>query len=394
MSDVQQSGWADNPFTFSITHGVQPADPMPFSMDNFLQDFFDKLKAKYVKMPPAKIQPVEPVATTQWTPEMGMGQTLTDRFAPNPAFIGIPLKRKDIETTVGTKGWNTHYNIMVDQSGSMGAIATQFNGKNCDRTIVCRLATACLIKQASYNFDSFTVFSYNDRGKLLWNLDGEPAYNYQNCIDWLISDSISKVWNIVENNKGNSTQAWSDGGENCMINALAPMVADGDNNEDSAFDVMVKNSQKYDIKGMITVFITDGDSLSAPITHTNPELTGSLTYDQWMRQFGHLFYILIRSESEQRTMNDYKRRCVANLMKTYGWSEPLASKFVWCFPDPRMVDPETGELITDVGDQMGWLFAEIGKIFAGTSEEFSDLAEELGVIGHDGDYESPTTDED
>ena len=52
-----------------------------------------------------------------------------------------------------------------------------------------------------------------------------------------------------------------------------------------------------------------------------------------------------------------------------------------------MVDSE-GELITDVGDQMGWLFAEIGKIFAGTSEEFSDLAEELGVIGHDGDYTS------
>ena len=393
MSDVQRSGWADNPFTFSITHGITPAEPMPFGMGNFLKDFFEKLKAKYVKMPPAKIQPVEPIATTQWSPEMGMGQTLTDRFAPNPAFIGLPLKRKDVTTSVGTKGWNTHYNIMVDQSGSMGAIATEFEGKQCDRTIVCRLATACLIKQASYNVDSFTVFSYNDRGKLLWNLSGEPAYNYEDCIEWLTSESISKVWNIVENNKGSSTQAWSDGGENNMINALAPMVADGDNNEDSAFDVMVSNSQKYDIQGMITVFITDGDSLSAPITHNNPSLTGSLTYDQWMRQFGHLFYILIRSESEQRTMKQYKASCEANLMKTYGWDRKLASKFVWCFPDPRMKDSD-GEPITDVGDQMGWLFAEIGKIFAGTSEEFADLAEELGVIGHDGTYTSPVLDED
>lgn len=393
MSDVQRSGWADNPFTFSITHGIEPAEPMPFAIGNFLKDFFEKLKAKYVKMPPAKITPVEPIATTQWTPEMGMGQTLADRFAPNPAFIGLPLKRKDVITSVGTKGWNTHYNIMVDQSGSMGAIATEFEGKSCDRTIVCRLATGCLIKQASYNVDSFTVFTYNDRGKLAWNLNGEPAYNYEQCIDWLTSESISKVWNIVENNKGTSKQAWTDGGENNMINCLAPMVADGDNNEDSAFDVMVANCQKYDIQGMITVFITDGDSLSAPITHSNPSLTGSLTYDQWMRQFGHLFYILIRSESEQRTMDQYKRSCESNLMNTYGWDRKLAGKFVWSFPDPRMVD-ENNEPITDVGDQMGWLFAEIGRIFAGTSEEFSDLAEELGVIGHDGDYKSPILDED
>ena len=393
MSDVQRSGWADNPFTFSITHGIAPAQPMPFGMSNFLKDFFEKLKAKYVKMPPAKIQPVEPIATTQWTPEMGLGQTLADRFAPNPAFIGLPLKRKDVETSVGTKGWNTHYNIMVDQSGSMGAIATEFEGKSCDRTIVCRLATACLIKQASYNVDSFTVFSYNDRGKLLWNLNGEPAYNYEDCIEWLTSESISKVWNIVENNAGSSTQAWSSGSENNMINSLAPMVADGDNNEDSAFDVMVENSARHDIQGMITVFITDGDSMSDPITHSNTSLTGSLTYDQWMRQFGHLFYILIRSESEQATMDKYKRQCENGLMKTYGWDRKLAGKFVWKFPDPRMKDSD-GELITDVGDQMGWLFAEIGKIFAGTSEEFSDLAEELGVIGHDGDYKSPILEED
>ncbi len=197
----------------------------------------------------------------------------------------------------------------------------------------------------------------------------------------------------MENNKGSSTQAWSDGAENNMINSLAPMVADGDNNEDSAFDVMVANSKKYDIKGMITLFITDGDSLSAPITHSNKSLTGSLTYDQWMRQFGHLFYILIRSEDEQRRMNQYKEQCETALMKTYDWDRKLAGKFVWCFPDPRMKDSD-GELITDVGDQMGWLFAEIGKIFAGTSEEFSDLAEELGVIGHDGDYTSPVLDED
>ena len=46
MSDVQQSGWADNPFTFSVTHGITPAEPMPFGMGNFLKDFFEKTESQ------------------------------------------------------------------------------------------------------------------------------------------------------------------------------------------------------------------------------------------------------------------------------------------------------------------------------------------------------------
>jgi hypothetical protein len=34
----------------------------------------------------------------------------------------------------------------------------------------------------------------------------------------------------------------------------------------------------------------------------------------------------------------------------------------------------SGRLITDVAEQMAWLFAEIGRIGAGLSEEFNDLA--------------------
>ena len=34
----------------------------------------------------------------------------------------------------------------------------------------------------------------------------------------------------------------------------------------------------------------------------------------------------------------------------------------------------SGNPITDVADQMVWLFAEIGRIGAGLSEEFNDLA--------------------
>jgi hypothetical protein len=79
-------------------------------------------------------------------------------------------------------------------------------------------------------------------------------------------------------------------------------------------------------------------------------------------------------------------------MNTYGWEESIADKFVWGFPDAKMIDPATGETLTDVADQMAWLFAEIGKIFAGTSEEFAELEEELGAIvnpdGSKGTYES------
>ena len=58
----------------------------------------------------------------------------------------------------------------------------------------------------------------------------------------------------------------------------------------------------------------------------------------------------------------------------------------------KALSEDTEERITEVQDQMGWLFAEIGRIFAGTSDEFEDLAEELGEIGPDGDYKNPLED--
>ena len=54
-----------------------------------------------------------------------------------------------------------------------------------------------------------------------------------------------------------------------------------------------------------------------------------------------------------------------------------ASKFIWGFPDTNMKD-SSGRPITDVAEQLAWLFAEIGRIGAGLSEEFNDLATPLG----------------
>ena len=373
MSAVQRSGWAESPFTFSITHDITPAEPQPFGMSNFLKDFFEKLKAKYVRVPPSQIESEEDIGSEGWRPEQGMSGAKLDTFAPNPGFIPITQRRKPLVTHKGVKGFNTHYNIMGDQSASMRASATEFEGKSCDRSIVLRLAASCLIKQASFNMDSFTVYSYNDRGKLLWPLNGEPAYNYEDCISWLTSDSISKVWNIVENNAGNVIDSWTEGSKNNMLNSLAPFVPDGSNNEQSAFDVMIQNCQKHEISGMITVFLTDGDSLPHSIIDSNVELTGSLTYDAWLRQFGHVFYIILRNEEEQSEIDENVEAIEGHLMRLYGWNREEASKFIWGFPDTDMKD-SSGNPITDVADQMVWLFAEIGRIGAGLSEEFNDLA--------------------
>ncbi len=396
MSDVQADSWVDNPFTFGKQFPLPDIKPLPVDLRNPLKDCFTALKAKYIKMPPAKINPVEPVSTTQWTPEMGMGDTLADRFAPNPAFIGLPLKRKEVPTQRGTKGWNTHYNIMVDQSGSMQAESTKFDGVSMDRSMVCRLATACLIQQASLNIDSFTIYTYNDVGKLAWPLpEGEPSYDYQGALDYLTADSVNKFWNGYDKNQGEagSSAYTRDHGLNYALNALAAMVPDGENNEDSAFEVMIRNCKKHAIPGMITVFITDGDNLAGPVKNgERSNDADGMTFDQWMRQFGHVFYIVLRSESEQGSIRNNRDKTIQGLMATYGWSRELASKFVWGFPDPKMIDPDTEERITEVQDQMGWLFAEIGRIFAGTSDEFEDLAEELGEIGPDGDYKNPLED--
>ena len=394
MSDIQGDAWADNPFTFGKNYTLPDVKPQPVPIKNILRDFFAKLKAKYIKMPPAKINPVEPVSTTAWSPEMGLGDTLVDRFAPNPAFIGLPLKRKDVPSQTGTKGWNTHYNIMVDQSGSMGAASTTYEGVDMDRSLVCRLATSCLIKQASFNTDSFTVYSYNDIGKVCFPMpDGSPSYDYQGGIDFLTAASVSELWNITNAQQGTISSAWNDSnaGENMLLNALAAMVPDGQNNEQHAMQIMIRGMQSHNIQGCITVFITDGDNLAGPVKQgaSAPE-TGGVSYDEWLRSFGHVFYIVLRSEGSS-SIESNKRATRQALMNMYDWDNALADKFVWGFPDAKMVDPATGEALTDVADQMAWLFAEIGKIFAGTSDEFAELDEKLGVIvnpdGSKGSYE-------
>lgn len=385
MSDYQSDGWADNPFTFSVSRQVPDVVGSPVPVKRILRDLFDKIKAKFMRMPPAKITPLEPVATTQWTPEMGMGQTLTDRFAPNPAFIGLPLRRKDIETTQGTKGFNTHYQITIDQSGSMHseAYTDPETGVSLHRGLVCRLATACLINQASLNMDSFTVFTYNDTGKILWPLpDGGPSFEYEEAVEFLTSDGVSTIHNAVTG--AGTLGRWSD--SNDLLNALDAAVPDGENNEASAFEIMIDNVKENDINGLITVFITDGDNLSGPLKEYSTA-SDNKPFDEWMRQFGHLFYIIIRSPSEQRTMDNYVNQVVKSLVSIYDYPEDIAKKFVWKFPDPAMIDPETGETMTDIMDQMGWLFTEIGKIFAGTSEYFDDVVEYFGAI-EDGEYDS------
>ena len=399
MSDIQGEAWADNPFTFGKSYTLPDVKPQPVPIKNILRDFFAKLKAKYIKMPPAKINPVEPVSTTAWSPEMGLGDTLVDRFAPNPAFIGIPLKRKDVPSQTGTKGWNTHYNIMVDQSGSMQAESTTYEGESMDRSLVCRLATSCLIKQASFNTDSFTVYTYNDTGKICFPMPrGEPSYEYNAGIDFLTAESVSHLWDITQHQQGSINCAWNDSnaGENMLLNALAAMVPDGQNNEQHAMQIMIRGMKKHNIEGCITVFITDGDNLATPVSQGfSASETGGVSYDEWLRRYGHVFYIVLRNEGSS-SIESNKRDTRNALKSLYGWNDTLADKFVWGFPDAKMVDPATDEALTDVADQMAWLFAEIGKIFAGTSDEFAELDDELGVIvnpdGSKGSYEKPNTD--
>jgi hypothetical protein len=287
---------------------------------------------------------------------------------------------------------------MVDQSGSMQAESTKYEGQSLDRSLVCRLATSCLVKQASFNTDSFTVYTYNDMGKPCFPIPAQPSYDYQGCIDFLTAESVSKVWSITDTQHSSVRHAYNynDASENFLLNALAAMVPDGENNEPHAMEVMIRGMKDNDIQGCITVFITDGDNLAGPLREgKSSDETGGITYDEWMRQFGHVFYIVLRNQGNSAIENN-KRKAREALMKIYSWDESLADKFVWGFPDDKMIDPATGEYLTDVADQMGWLFAEIGKIFAGTSDEFAELAEELGEIvnpdGSKGSYERPDTD--
>jgi hypothetical protein len=379
MSDYVADSWADNPFAFTSSRQIPNIVSNPVPLSPILRDAFEKLKSKYIKMPPAKINPLEPVGTRQWSPEMGMSQTLTDRFAPNPAFIGLPLRREEVPTQVGTKGFNTHYNICLDQSSSMKSNCTVFEGTKLHRGLVVRLATACLISQASINLDSFTVYSYNNSGKIVWPIpDGEPSFEYSDAVSFLTSDGAKSIWNpMSRTGKLSAKSLHSNRNTNDILNALDAVVPDGNTNHDHAFEVLIENSQKHDISGMTTLYMTDGDDLGASIIHSS-SVSGGKPYDEWLRQYGHVIYVILRSEKEQRQLEENINETVEALMKLYDWPRNVAQKFVRGFPDSKMIDPETGEAITDVMDQISWLFTDIGKIFSGTSEAFEDIADYYG----------------
>lgn len=384
MSDYVADSWADNPFAFTYSRQIPNIVSNPVPLSPILRDAFEKLKTKYLKMPPAKINPLEPAGTRQWTPEMGMSQTLPDRFAPNPAFIGLPLRREDIETQVGTKGFNTHYNICLDQSGSMKSTSTIYDGTSLHRGLVVRLATACLISQAKLNLDSFTIYSYNNSGKIVWPIpSGEPSFEYDEAVDFLTSDGSKSIWNpMSRSGKVSASQAYRNGITNDVLNALDAISPDGNTNHDHAFEVMIENSQKHDISGMTTLYMTDGDDLGATLLHSS-SISGGKSYDEWLRQYGLVIYVILMSESERNQLDANINETVEALMELYDWPREVAQKFVRGFPDPQMIDPETGEAITDVMEQISWLFTDIGKIFAGTSEAFDDIADYYGQTTDD-----------
>ena len=410
MSDIQGDAWADNPFTFGKILPLPDVQPQPVPITNILRDCFTKLKTKFVQMPPAKINPLEPIGTENWTPEMSLSNTLTDRFAPNPAFM-LGLKRKDEVSSQGTKGWNTHYNLVLDQSSSMKESCSQFEGTNLNRSLVTRIAASCLIKQASFNTDSFTVYSYNDTGRIAFPLPaGDPSYDYQGGIAWLTAASISSLWNITQSSQGEVSYVdKNEVGTDLMITALAAIAPIGLTNHQDAMECLIDNMTTKTIQGCITLYMTDGDGIFNAINQTYDKITPTC-YDEWLRQFGHVFYIILDSSKIIRNVSVAGRlfpegtkgaivkehQAIVALSKVSGMSAAEASRFVWTFPNDKMLDPATNLPFETITEQMAWLFAEIGKIFAGTSEEFLDLGDKYGVIvnpdGSKGSYERPDTD--
>ncbi len=82
-------------------------------------------------------------------------------------------------------------------------------------------------------------------------------------------------------------------------------------------------------------------------------------------------------------MKSTKAKLITALSAGYGWSPNVASMFVhWFALDAN--DPRGAEQMTD-------LFADIGRVFAGTSERFAELDELMGSIGADGTYMDPSS---
>lgn len=277
--------WDENPFVFFgegelIGGGLEKVAP-----PNPIKAIYENLAPLIIRSPPAKRYPQEPSGVAGFNILTDPLSALMPTSAVPDPIIGITTQRKMRPTVQGKEGLATHLNILVDTSGSMmgpenygdgGAQCYGYtpSGYGLGGEDIAKIVIAMMVGQASLSGDTFSLFSYANSAKVVWE---GPSQDYSGCLDYILADYSPKDPN-------------------------RPFMASGGNQMSDGLNLIYETVGMYDFDQAVTVVITDGTFVTESSARNQCMNSGYPHTDETIRKMGPLFYVVIGSAMDEYNM--------------------------------------------------------------------------------------------
>ena len=264
-----------DPFVWTKQVGDCDVEEKPFGYENPLRAFYEEIAPPLVEKPKAPRTPLAPIRTTSWDPAAGMKGAKYPTFVPLPLPGTTPVTSAEARVPRGKQGKNTMVNVIVDCSGSMGAMAASWKGYTFERWEVARLVTAIMLKQCLLGDDAFAIYEFESSPNVLWK---GPSYQHQDAIDYITSYDM-----------GNMGHGRSFG--------FLPFYPRGGTNIPSGLRECIRGMEGRGIDKAVTIVITDmwdqDGSYIFNAAASDAGLSNGKSCDEVLRAYGPTFYIAI-----------------------------------------------------------------------------------------------------
>ena len=267
-SFTDKATWTENPFVF------QTSEPMPLGPIIDIESIplhkalYEKLVKLVFPSPKSKTDPWSDKGRREWTPYDPV--TTLDPTTVAPGLIeGMPLQSRRRKEPQGVGGKATFLNLIVDVSISMrnpmngsGTHYGYYDGLPLGGEDLARVVTPLMIKVAKQNGDKFNVVTFGSRAEVDWP---GPATDYDDAIDYYTNSSTAK----------DSTRPLAGAQDSTMTEKGLKLVR----REMERYLV----EENVNVKSAVTIVISDGDF----------NYKSCMPPDNWLRQFGPVFYVFI-----------------------------------------------------------------------------------------------------
>ncbi len=270
-SFTERATWTENPFVFMSSVPIEGGPIIDIESIPLHKALYDKLVKLVIPSPRSKTDPWSMKGRREWRPGYDP-VTKLDPTTVAPGLVeGMPLQSRRRKEQEGTGGKATFLNIVVDVSGSMGSPMGSrgggggygyYDGLPLGGEDLARVVTPLMIKVAKQNGDKFQVITYGSSAHIDWP---GPATDYDDAIDYYTNSSIASDTN-------------------------RPLAGvEGSTNTERGLTLAKEEMERYldeenvDVKAAVTIVISDGAF----------NYRSCMTPDEWLRQYGPVFYVFI-----------------------------------------------------------------------------------------------------